>query len=79
MNDYSKIRTNAARIASLTLPPCEVEFRGFDLIDIQGYVELADHALDSPKRAHEPASEIAFCLGELSEPSTVFTLHVDAS
>jgi hypothetical protein len=79
MNDYSKIRIKAARIASLTLPPCEVEFRGFDLLDIQGYVELADHAVDPLKRVHEPASGIAFCLGELAEPSTVLQLHVDAS
>ena len=79
MNDYSKIRTNAARIATVTLPPCEVEFRGFDLIDIQGYVELADHAADLPNRAYEPVSDIAFCLVELSEPSTVLQLHVDAS
>ena len=73
------MRTSAARIAGLSLPPCEVEFRGFDLIDIQGYVELADHAIAEPKDVYEPASEIAFCLVELAEPSSVLQMHIDAS
>ena len=79
MNDYARIRAEAARIAGLTLPPCEVEFRGFDLIDIQGYVELADHAVRGSGRAHEHPAEVSFCLGTLAEPSTVIQFNVNAS
>ena len=79
MKNYSRMKSDAARIAGLTIPPCELEFRAFDLIELQGYVELADHAVEVPGRSHLTTAEFSFTLGALAEPSTVLQLHVDAS
>jgi hypothetical protein len=79
MNDYSQMEADAARIAGLTLPPGEVEFRAFDLIELQGYVELADHGAIGSDCSHQTTTELSFRLGSLAEPSSVLKLHVDAS
>ena len=79
MNNYSKMKRDAARIAGLTLSPCELEFRAFDLLELQGYVELADHAIKVQDRREHTTEVFSFTLGALAEPSTVLQLHVDAS
>ena len=74
-------QTKAAitQIASLTLTPCEIELRAFELLDLQGYVELLDNrppaiGIDFAGRVDAPTG-----LSPLSEPAGSLQLLVDAS
>ena len=79
MNTKRHNHTEIARIASLTLPHCDVEFRAFDLVELQGYVELVDHATH-PKSSQTPLNvEMPAGLGGLSEPAVSLQLEVEAS
>ncbi|MGB0648306.1 MAG: hypothetical protein ACPGQS_14070 [Bradymonadia bacterium] len=75
------MRLNVAKIAGLTLPSREVDCKAFDLIDIQGYVELADdRQLSSDLIAQRSNSPLDLdCLGTLAEPSSVLQFNLDAS
>lgn len=67
------------QIASLTLTPCEIELRAFELLDLQGYVELLDNrpstvGIDIAANVDAPTG-----LSRLSEPAVSLRLLVDAS
>ena len=79
MNTNRQNQTEISRIARLTLPPCEVEFKAFELVELQGYVELVDHAVcqaspETPLNVEMPAG-----FGGLSEPAISFQMRVEAS
>ena len=73
-NQSSKV----VRIAELTLPSCEVELRGFELLELQGYVELADGGSTSFDLTAEDNRRVP-CLGMLAEPSHLLKLKLEAS
>ena len=81
MSEHSKMRSNVAKIAGLTLPSRELDCRAFDLIDIQGYMELADDrqmpSIVADQRANSPLS--VDCLGTLAEPSSVLQFNLEVS
>ncbi len=71
-------RTEIARIARLTLPTCELEFKAFELYELQGYVELVDHAQSAMDQEPALSAEVPMGLCELSEPAVSLQFQVEA-
>ena len=67
------------QIASLTLTPCEIELRAFELFDLQGYVELLDNRPPAVGIGIAASVDAPTGLSPLSEPAGSLQLLVDAS
>ena len=78
MRGKTQSKQDIARIARLTLSPCEVELRAFELVDIQGYVELLDNPPSHPSMDAVMPFDMPTGLSPLSEPAASLQVLVKA-
>ena len=78
MRGKTQAKKDIARIARLTLPPCEVELRAFDLVNLQGYVELLDNPPAHPSMDLSIPLDMPTGLSPLSEPAASLQVMVEA-
>ena len=78
MQSLTQTKKDIARIARLTLPPCEVELRAFELFDLQGYVELLDNPPTHKSMTTPLMMDMPTGLSPLSEPAANLQVLVEA-